>query len=208
MNTTSLITWEDRLTRLSLALLITATVYGIVAGASVTMYYDVVPNMAALEDSLGAVQGRLFLLAFVVGLFHLPLALADSAQKRWAQAAIRATVFIGPLILFVGTDGLISHWLWWSPINETDRFHILHHSLFAGAPLTLGFWIVVQRWWQPAMLGVAPLLSRRSWLVSGVVLTPIVVGMGLLMGVFSPVFAGAITLVGLVAFPVLWRWAG
>ena len=63
MNTTSLITWEDRLTRLSLALLITATVYGIVAGASVTMYYDVVPNMAALEDSLGAVQGRLFLLA-------------------------------------------------------------------------------------------------------------------------------------------------
>ena len=47
MNPSSIITWEDRLTRLSFVLLLLATAYGIVVGAAISMYYDVTPNMGS-----------------------------------------------------------------------------------------------------------------------------------------------------------------
>ena len=134
VNTSNSMVWEDRLTRLALVLLLAATAYGIVAGATITMYYDLTPNMGALEDRLSSVQATLYLFAIFVSFFHLPMAFLDIRHNLWRQAAIRAVVLIGPLFIFLGTDGLISHLLWWLPISETDRFHMLHHSTFAGPP--------------------------------------------------------------------------
>lgn len=109
MNTSSSLVREDRLTCFSLALLIGATLYGVFAGAIVTMYYDVVPNMGALEDSLGAPLLSLYLLAAFISLTHLPLAVTDIRYSLWKQAFIRMGAFIGPLVVFLGADGLIAH---------------------------------------------------------------------------------------------------
>ena len=128
MNPSSNIAWEDRLVRLSLALLLLATAYGIVAGASISMYYDVTPNMGSLEDNLASAQIILYLLAVITSLSHLPMAIWDATRKLWRPASMRALVVIGQLIIFLGAEGLILHFLWWAPISETDRFHMLHHS--------------------------------------------------------------------------------
>lgn len=207
MNTSTLMTWEDRLTRLSLALLLGATAYGVVVGATITMYYDTVPNMGALEDNLGAPQLILYLLAILISLAHLPLVLADARHALWQQAAIRAAACVGPLIIFLGTDGLVAHFLWWSPLSDTDRFHILHHSLFAGVPLTLSYWLLLRWGWRPATFKTIAAPSLRAWLVSVIVLVWMVMGIGTLSGLFSPITFGATLLIGLIALPLLWRMA-
>lgn len=203
MNTSSIIAWEDRLTRFSLAILFGATAYGIVVGAMITMYYDLTPNMGSLEDNLAPAQLVLYLLAVIVSLFHLPLALSDIKRALWQQATIRAVACIGPLVIFLGTEGLISHFLWWLPISETDRFHMLHHTVFAGLPLTLGYWLVLRWGWRPAAFQTAAALSRRVWLVSGIVLVWMVMSMGIMFGFVSPLVFGATMLGGLVALPII-----
>jgi len=208
MNPSSIITWEDRLTRLSLVLLLLATAYGIVVGATISMYYDITPNMGTLEDNLAPIQLVLYLLAIIVSLSHLPLAVSDIKHKLWKQASIRAVVFIGPLIIFLGTEGLISHFLWWLPISETDRFHMLHHAVVAGAPLTLGYWLVLRWWWRPATLSAAPSISRRAWLVSGIVLVMVTMAAGIMAGFVSPIVFGVTAIIGLLALLVIWRVAG
>jgi len=208
MTPSSIIIWEDRLTRLSLVLLLLATAYGIVAGAAITMYYDITPDMGSLEDNLTLVQLVLFLLASIVSLSHLPMAVEDVTRKMWRQAAMRAVVFIGPLFVFLGTEGLISHLLWWAPISETGRFHMLHHTVVAGAPLTLCYGLVLRWGWRPATLSPAPSLSRRSWLVSGIVLVWVMMAIGILAGLVSPLVFGVTAISGLVALPVIWRVAG
>lgn len=205
MTTSTIFVWEDRLTRLSFAFLLGATTYGVFAGAAITMYYDVVPNIGALEDNLGTPQLILYLLAIIVSLSHLPLALSDAKHSFWKQASIRAVTFIGPLIIFLGTDGLVAHFLWWSPISEAGRFHILHHSLFAGVPLTLGYWLLLRVWWQPATFKAVAAPPRKAWLVSGIIFVWMMMGIGIFMGFVSPIVFGVGVIVGLVAIPMLWR---
>ncbi len=204
MNPSSILIWEDRVTRLSLALLLLANAYGIVVGATITMYYDLTPNMGTLEDNLGSIQLILYLFAFIVSLFHLPLAVSDVKHKLWKQASIRAAVLIGPLIIFLGTEGLISHFLWWSPISETDRFHMLHHAVVGGAPLTLGYWLVLHWWWRPATLS-APSISRRASLVSGLVFVMVIMVLSIPLAGISPITVGVIAIIGFLALLVLWR---
>lgn len=207
MTTSNLVVWEDRLTRLSRALLLGATAYGVFVGAAITLYYDAVPNMGALEDNLGAPQLNLYLLAILVSFVHVPLALADVRHSLWKQAVVRVGAFIGPLIIFLGTDGLVAHFLWWGPISNTDRFHILHHSLLAGVPLTLGYWLWLRWGWRPGTFKTVAPPSLRAWVVSGVVLVGIVMSIGLLMGMVLPLLFGVTMIVGLVALPVIWRTA-
>jgi len=184
-----------------------ATAYGIVVGATITMYYDLTPNMGALEDKLSSIQLILYLLAIIVSLFHLPLAVSDVKHNLWKQASLRAVVFSGPLIIFLGTEGLISHFLWWLPISETDRFHMLHHAVVAGAPLTLGYWLVLRWWWRPATLS-APSISRRASLVSGIVLVMVIMVMSIPLAGLSPIAVGLTAIIGLLALLVIWRVAG
>jgi len=208
MNPSSIITWEDRLTRLSLILLLLATAYGIVVGAVISMYYDITPNIGTLQDNLAPVQLILYLLAVIVSFSHLPLAVSDATHKFWTQASIRALLFIGPLIVFLGTEGLISHYLWWFAVSEPNRIHMLHHTVFASAPLTLGYWLVVRWWWRPAALSSAQSISPRVWLVSGIVLVMVMMAVGILAGLVSPIICGVTAIIGLLALLVIWRVAG
>ncbi|MBC8334121.1 MAG: hypothetical protein H8E29_02550 [Anaerolineales bacterium] len=208
MNPSNIITWEDRLTRLSLVLLLLATVYGIVAGAVISMYYDIIPNMRSLVDNLAPVQLILYLLAVIVSFSHLPLAVSDARHKLWTQASIRTLLFIGPLMVFLGTEGLISHYLWWFAVSETDRIHMLHHTVFASAPLTLGYWLVVRWWWRPAALSSAQSISPGVWLVSGTVLVMVMMTISTLAGLVSPIIFGVTAIIGLLALLVIWRVVG
>lgn len=199
------IAWVDRLTRLALTLMIGAVAYGVVAGAVVAMYYDVVADMGAMEDTLTPPQSLLFLLAALVSLVQLPPALAYISQKRWRQALIRLALCFGPLFIFLGTDGLIAHLLWWQPISDTDRFHLLHHTVFAGIPLTLGYGLLLHHWWRPADFASAEAPSRRAWMASVFVLVVIVGLIGMVTGLLPPPIIGAVALIGLVALAIAWR---
>lgn len=201
------IAWEDRLTRLASTLLLGATAYGLVVGAITSMYYDVAPGMGALEDRLGYPQPILYLLAVLVSVVHLPPALSDIQHRRWRQARIRMAVCIGPLIVFLGTEGLLSHRMWWLPISDTDRFHLLHHSLVAGAPLSLVYWMLCREWWRPASFEPAAAVSPWAWLLGATFVVLIATGVGVVAGMVSPLIVGVVALVALLAMAIAWRAA-
>ena len=208
MNRLNIIAWEDRLVRLSFALLALAAAYGLVVGASITMYYDITPNMGSLEDKLASVQLILYLLAVLTSLSHLPLAVWDGTRKLWKPASMRVLVVIGPLIIFLGAEGLISHFLWWAPISETDRFHMLHHAVVAGAPLTLCYGLLLRWGWRSTLLGPVPSLSRKAWLASGLLLVLVIMAVGIMAGLVSPIVFGVTAVLGLAGLLILWRVGG
>jgi len=203
MNPINLHDIENRLVRQSLVLLALAVVYGTAAGAVVTMYYEVVPNMGVIDDRLGSVQAVLFVLAAGSGLIHLPRALQQLVNKSWRQAIIQAFLFLGPAFVFVGSDGLVSHLLWWGPISDTNRYHILHHSLFGGVPLTLLYGLALRRWWAPTAAAAGPV--SRIFLAIGAAFAIIFsLGIGILFGAPS---VGLILIAGLLASVVYARFA-
>lgn len=208
MSTSSIISWEDRLTHISFSSLFLAIVYGIGAGTVVAMYYDVTPDMGLIEDRLISIQPVLFLLAVVIGFFHLPMLMLDFKGKLWGQAVVRTIAFVSPLIIYLGTDGILSHSLWWAPISDTDRFHMLHHTVVVGAPLTFGYWLALRRWWHPETFDEKSLPPRRSWLVTGLVLVIVVMAVGTLVGLITPFVFGLTAAIGLVALLLMWRVAG
>lgn len=204
----ALIGWEDRLTRLSFALLGLAVAYGVIVGAWITMYYDVVPNMGSLEDRLGSFPAIAYLVATVAGMFHVPFLVADITHKRSRQAFLRGALAAGPLVVFLGAEGLISHYLWWAPISDTDRFHMLHHSLVAGVPLTAAYGLLISKWWRPANLAGPSTPTRRAWMVSGIVLYFGAILVGILMGMVSLSAVVVFALLGIIGLAVLWRGPG
>ena len=200
----TLIAWEDRLTRLVAAMLLAAGAYGLVAGAHVAMYYDVVPNMGAREDTLGVPAGLLYVTALVLSLAHLPLAAWDARHSRWRAAAMRAFVFMGPVVVILGTEGLISHYLWWLPISTTDRFHLLHHSLVAGVPLALAYGLALRWAWRPAVLSAPAAVPARGLLASAIGCLMVISPLGILFGFPSLTVIAAIELLGLLVLVALW----
>ncbi len=161
MSIATTVTWSDRLTRLSFVLILLATTLGIVIGAAISMYYDIAPTLMSLDQ----IPFVLYVVAVIVSLPHLLLAAWDLTHGQWNQAAMRGLGVIGPVVVFGGTEGLLSHFLWWEPISQTGRFHLLHHALSAGVPLTLGYWLLLRWWWRPAMIRTGPAVSSRVWLV-------------------------------------------
>ena len=186
---------ENRLARPSLVLLALAAGYGIAAGAVVTMYYDVVPGMGAIDDRLGSVQIALYVLAAGSGLIHLPRALEELSNKSWRKAFVQAFLSFAPLFVFLGTDGLVAHFLWWGPLSDTDRYHILHHSLFAGVPLTTLYGLALRRFWKPSGEPATPV--GRGFVVAGTIFAILLsLGVGILFG--SPP-SGLVLIAGLLA---------
>jgi hypothetical protein len=85
---------------------------------------------------------------------------------------------------------------------------MLHHTVFASAPLTLGYWLVVRWWWRPAALSSAQSISPGVWLVSGTVLVMVMMTIGIFAGLVSPIIFGVTAIMGLLALLVIWRMAG
>lgn len=195
MQISKLITWEDRLTRISFILLCLATTSGVFTGAVITMYYELIPNISELADKLGSAQFSLYLLAILCGLFHLPLALTDLQQKLWSQAGLRLALSLGPLFIFLATDGLVAHALWWEPISDTNRFHVLHHTLFAGVPLTAVFGIGIYWGWKPSALHPTPPIKRGALIASIVIFLTLALIVGVLSGVWLTALGAAIVIV-------------
>jgi hypothetical protein len=199
-----MLTWETRLTRFVALLLLAAAVYGVFAGAHVTLYYDLVPTMGAREDSLGVPVGLAFLAAVMLSLAHLPLAAWDVKHGRRRAAALRVFAFIGPVIVALGAEGLISHLLWWAAISETDRYHLLHHSLTTGLPLALAYALAVRRLWNPTALSVPAHVPLRAGLASVVGALMVVLPIGILMGFPSLPVIAALEIGGALALAALW----
>ena len=56
---------RDRFVWLPASLLLVAVVFGVIAGASISMYYDFVPRMDSYEDTLSSVHSAVYALAVV-----------------------------------------------------------------------------------------------------------------------------------------------
>lgn len=174
--------YDERLPRYGLVIVVLAVGYGIAAGAYVAMYYDVVAGMDGREDGLAAGLIALYVLAAALGLPELPLALWDLRHGLLRQGLVRSLAFAGPLAVLLGADGLVAHRLGWAPISGSDRFHLLHHSLVAGAPLTVLYALALRRWWRPATFAAAPPVSRAFVVLSGVLIAGLGLGAGILFG--------------------------
>ena len=83
----------------------------------------------------------------------------DLLRNRRGQAAARLLAFFGPLLVVLGAEGLVSHFVfgcavtgWACPDGDfTIRWHQLHHTLVAGLPLTLLYGLALRRW-RPALV--------------------------------------------------------
>jgi hypothetical protein len=203
MKSAGIIVWEDRLTRLSFLFLFLAVAYGLAAGSAIPMYYDITPNMGAIQDSLSAIQFLLYLSAVLISLIHLPLVVGDFKNKLKKQAIVRTAAFLGPIIIFLGAEGFLAHFLWWGPISETDRFHMLHHTIVAGAPLTLLFGLGLYRWWRPNAFTPTPATSGRSWLVVGILLLWLLLLLAVPIGIVPPPVAGLLFILSVATLIVL-----
>ncbi len=204
MQPSSVVTWEDRLTRFSFALLLLAIVYGVFVGAMITMYYDIVPDMGSLEDDLGAIPLLLFFVAVLVGLSHLLFVAHDIKHKLWKQASMRLLVSFGPLLIFLGTEGFVAHLVWWDPISETDRFHMLHHNLLTGVPLLLAYWLLLRWWWRPASLSGQLEFSRGIWLAGATVFALIIMALGITFGLVPPIVFAVTAAIALLVTLAWW----
>jgi len=196
--------WETRLTRFVALLLVAAALYGVFAGAHVTMYYNLVPNMGARTDTLGAPLGLAFLAAVMLSLAHLPLAAWDARGGRRRAAALRLFAFMGPLVVVLGAEGLVAHFLWWGGISDTDRYHLLHHSLTTALPLSVAYALVMRRAWQPAILTAPAHVSVRAVLASVIGGVMVLLPVGILFGFPSLPVIAASEVIGALVLAGLW----
>ena len=109
-------------------------------------------NRLSREDTLSSIQAVLFGLAALLSFAYFPLALTTAKARQWTQASILAIVVATPLAIFLASEGLLSHYLWWGPISDTDRFHMLHHSLVAAVPLSIIYFLFLRWRWRPNLL--------------------------------------------------------
>lgn len=171
-----------RLARLTLALLGLAVVYGLFAGAYVAMYYRVVPNMPAREDRLTSPLILLYLVIILLSLPHLFLSLGDGRHRLWSQGATRFLAFAGPVFVILGSEGLVSHFLYWHPISDTDQFHLLHHTVTAALPLTVLYGLALARRWPASFVPQAPPLSKGILLLAAVMALLLLLALGVMTG--------------------------
>ncbi len=182
-------------------LLLMAGFFGLIAGAWVAMYYEVVPGIASREDTLSSIQAVLFGLAALLSFAYFPLALTTAKARQWTQASILAIVVATPLAIFLASEGLLSHYLWWGPISDTDRFHMLHHSLVAAVPLSIIYFLFLRWRWRPNLLTELGPPTVKTRLTSAVVLSFIVIPLGILVaGLQMATLLSAAALIGVIVF--------
>lgn len=146
------------------------------------MYYDVVPAMSSYEDVVSSVQTVLLALAVLLALPHLPIALMAAATRQWPQALGLGVAAFAPLAIVLAADGVVSHLLWWGPISDTDRFHVLHHTLTTALPLSVGYALFLRFRWRVDERRTVPPPSPLALAATGLLLSPIVIAIGILAG--------------------------
>ncbi|MGH2620942.1 MAG: hypothetical protein ACRDHG_10295 [Anaerolineales bacterium] len=200
---------RDRFVWVPVGLLLLASAFGIIAGAAISMYYDVVPAMGSYADTLSSIQAALYFLAVVPSLSYLPMTLMAATSRQWRQAYLLAIAGLAPLIIFLASAGLLSHYLWWGPISDTGRFHMLHHTLVAAIPLSLLYWLFLRSSWRPHLLATVPSPSRTALVATAAILLVLVIGAGTLMfGLASATLLAIAAVIGVVVFMFSRRMAG
>lgn len=183
--------WADRLARYGWLVLLVAVAVALVGG---TVYaatweprasdaqvavpgWDACPNppcfdfggegLPGLRDLPVTVSILGYLLAIALGLPSLLAGVWDALRSRWAAGGRRLLAFVGPALLFVGTE-IVPHLLnpcfWaltlggarlpelycaYSPewgADLADRWHLLHHALVGALPLAALYWWALRRW--------------------------------------------------------------
>lgn len=192
MSESAIVRLEQALSRQSVLFLFLAVLYGIGVGAVITMYYEVVPNMDSIEDILALVQIFLYLIGVIFSFVHVPRILWNLQNRKWNPAFLQMGLGLGPLLIFVGSEGLVSHVLSWQPLSDTDRFHMLHHTLFAGVPLLFLYWLALRRWWAPSTHQDIPNI-KKLLVTSALIALVFSLGFGVMFGTLGMmllVFAG------------------
>ncbi len=135
-------------------------------------------GLPGLRDLLMTIPILGYLLAVVLGLPSLLAGVWDALRGRWAAGGRRLLAFVGPTLLFVGTE-IVPHLLnpcfWaltlggvrlpelycaYSPewgADVTDRWHLLDHALVGALPLAALYWWALRRW----RLDIAPVRFLR-----------------------------------------------
>ena len=150
--------WADRLAWLAWVVLATATTFGLLAGATIAIVHRPEVDWSAYDGPF-ALQKLGYLLVLALSLPSLAVGSWDLLRGRRAQVAARLLAFFGPLLVVLGAEGLVSHFVfgcavtgWACPDGDfTIRWHQLHHTLVAGLPLTLLYGLALRRW-RPALV--------------------------------------------------------
>jgi hypothetical protein len=141
-------------------------------------------------DTLSNVQATFYVLAVVLSFSYLPLAFSAAKVRRWKQTSLLATAVFAPFAISLASEGLLSHYLWWGPISDTGRFHMLHHTVVAALPLSAIYFLFLLTRWRAHQLAEVPPPSRTVLFVTAIGLAFIVLAVGT-------------TLVGLQPIPLL-----
>jgi len=169
---------RDRFVWLPASLLLVAVAFGVIAGASISMYYDFVPRMDSYEDTLSSVQSAVYALAVVLSFSYLPLALMAAKARQWKQTSLLTIAAIAPFAILLASGGLLSHYLWWAPISDTGRFHMLHHTVVAAIPLSVIYFLFLRSRWRPNQLTTVPSPSPMVLLLAAIGLSFVVIAVG------------------------------
>ena len=145
--------WADRLARLAWLALVALIAFGLLAGSIIAVIHRpeidwTVYNVPYMVQNLG------YLLVLVLSLPSLAVGGWDLVRGRWGQGAGRLLAFFGPFLVILGSEGLVSHLVvnctvtaWACTDGDfTTRWHQLHHTLVAGLPLMVLYWLALRRW--------------------------------------------------------------
>ena len=149
--------WADRLARLASLTLVAMVALGLLAGSVVALIHRpevdwTVYNIPYMIQNLG------YLLVLALSLPSLVVGAWDLFRGRWARGTGGLLAFVGPLLVILGSEGLVSHGLLGCAVmtwacadgDFTVRWHQLHHTLVAGLPLAALYWLALRRW-RPAI---------------------------------------------------------
>ena len=151
----------DRLARGGFLMLTITIAFGLIARTAIVIVWQ--PDVDwTVYNRPYQIQGLGFLLVLLLSLPSLLAGAWDYLRGRWGQGSGRLLAFLGPAVVVVGTEGLVSHGLlgcnvtpWACPVGDFDaRWHQFHHTLVAGLPLALLYWLLLRRY--------GPSLARRS----------------------------------------------
>lgn len=183
----------DRLARIAFIVLLGAIVVGLVGGIMTALMispdieqeaapayecleppcFDLNLSGITLNDTPNVVWLVGSVLAILLGVPSLIMSLWDVLRRKWEDLGRHLLTFIGPLLVFMGTE-IIPHILLPCAVlpsvcedlpehglNVTQQWHQLDHMLVGAVPLVLLYGLALRRW-HPAIIPFPKLLRRHN----------------------------------------------